>query len=43
MMDTYRQDGAAHVYWLTVPTPRDPARRPIAEAVNAAIEVAAQP
>ena len=24
VMDTYRQDGAAKVYWLTVPTPRDP-------------------
>ena len=24
VMDTYRQDGAAKVYWLTVMTPRDP-------------------
>ena len=42
-MNTYRQGGAARVYWLTVPTPRDPARQPIERAVNAAIEVAAQP
>jgi lysophospholipase L1-like esterase len=43
MMNTYRQDGVAHVYWLTLPTPRDPARASIARVVNAAIEVAAQP
>ena len=43
MMNTYRQGGAAKVYWLTVPTPRDPARQRIAHAVNRAIEVAAQP
>ena len=30
MMDTYRQGGGRSVYWLTVPTPRDPARQPIA-------------
>ena len=31
MMNTYRQNGAARVYWLTLPTPRDgrpPADRP---------------
>jgi hypothetical protein len=43
IMNTYRQDGAAHVYWLTLPAPRDPARQRIARVVNAAIEVAAQP
>jgi hypothetical protein len=43
MMETYRQDGKAQVYWLTVPTPRDSARQPIERAVNAAIKVAAQP
>ena len=42
-MNTYRQDGAARVYWLTLPLPAR--RRPaeVARAVNAAIEVAAQP
>jgi len=43
MMNTYREDGAARVYWLTLPTPRDPARAKISRVVNAAIEVAAQP
>jgi hypothetical protein len=43
MMNTYRQGGAARVYWLTVPTPRDPDRQRVEKAVNAAIEVAAQP
>jgi lysophospholipase L1-like esterase len=43
MMDTYRRDGAARVYWLTLPMPRDAKRQEIARAVNAAIEVAAQP
>jgi lysophospholipase L1-like esterase len=43
MMNTYRQAGAARVYWLTLPTPRDPARAQISLVVNAAIEVAAQP
>jgi lysophospholipase L1-like esterase len=43
MMDTYRQAGAARVYWLTLPTPRDPERQKIARTVNAAIAVAAQP
>ena len=41
MMNTYRQDGAARVYWLTLPAPRDPARQRISRAVNAAIAVAA--
>lgn len=43
MMDTYRQASAGRVYWLTVPTPRDPDRKPIEDAVNAAVKVAAQP
>jgi lysophospholipase L1-like esterase len=43
MMDTYRRKGAARVYWLTLPMPRDPARQKIARSVNAAIAVAAQP
>lgn len=43
IMNTYRQGGASHVYWLTLPAPRDPARQRIARVVNAAIEVAAQP
>ncbi len=43
MMDRYRQGGAARVYWLTLPFPRDKPRQEIARAVNAAIEVAAGP
>jgi hypothetical protein len=43
MADTYRQNGAARVYWLTLPTPRGSARQAIARVVNAAIAVAAQP
>jgi hypothetical protein len=43
MMDTYRRRGAARVYWLTLPMPRDPARQKIARSVNAAILVAAEP
>ena len=43
MMDTYRRDGDARVYWLTLPGPRDSASQEIARAVNAAIAVAAQP
>ena len=43
MMNTYRQGGEARVYWLTLPAPRDSERQEIARAVNAAIEVAAQP
>lgn len=43
MMDAYRRDGAARVYWLTLPLPRDPARREIARTVNAAIDAAAAP
>ena len=43
MMDTYRRDGAARVYWLTLPLPRDTRAQEIARTVNAAIAVAAQP
>ena len=43
MMNTYRRGGRARVYWLTLPAPRDNDRQRIARAVNAAIEVAAQP
>ena len=39
MANTYRQNGMARVYWLTLPTPREAARRSIARVVNAAIEV----
>jgi lysophospholipase L1-like esterase len=43
MMDTYRRDGAARVYWLTIPTPRDDDLAEITRAVNAAIDVASVP
>jgi hypothetical protein len=43
MMNTYRQAGAARVYWLTLPAPRDPTRREVARVVNAADVVAAEP
>jgi lysophospholipase L1-like esterase len=43
MMDTYRRAGAARVYWLTLPAPRDPRRQTVSRAVNAAVKVAAQP
>lgn len=42
MMGTYARDGDGHVYWLTVPTPRDPARQEIAAAVNTAIRAAGE-
>ena len=41
MMDNYLSGGVQRVYWLTVPTQRDPARKPIADAVNEAVEQAA--
>jgi lysophospholipase L1-like esterase len=41
--NTYRQNGIAHVYWITLPTPREPARQTIARVVNAAIPVAVAP
>jgi hypothetical protein len=43
MTNTYRRDGAARVYWITVPTPRDPDRQKISRVVNAAIGVAVAP
>ncbi|MBA2517455.1 MAG: DUF459 domain-containing protein [Solirubrobacterales bacterium] len=43
MIDTYRQGGRAHVYWVTVMTPRDADHARISNVVNAAIAVAAQP
>jgi lysophospholipase L1-like esterase len=43
MMDTYRRAGAARVYWLTLPAPREGDRADIARAVNAAIGVGAVP
>jgi lysophospholipase L1-like esterase len=43
LIDNYRQNGAAKVYWLTVPTARDPDRKPITDAVNAAVLAAAAP
>ncbi len=42
VMDNYRQDGAAKVYWLTVMTPRDADAARVDTVVNAAIRVAAQ-
>jgi lysophospholipase L1-like esterase len=42
VMNTYRQGGAARVYWLNLPMPRDSARQQIARSVNAAIAVAAE-
>jgi lysophospholipase L1-like esterase len=41
MMDNYLDGGVERVYWLTVPTQRDPARKPIADDVNQAIREAA--
>lgn len=43
MMDTYRRDGDARVYWLTLPMPRSVPRQKVARTVNAAIAVAAAP
>ena len=43
MIATYRRGGATRVYWVTVPTPRDPDRQEIERVVNAAISVAAEP
>jgi lysophospholipase L1-like esterase len=43
LMENYAQQGAAKVYWLTVPTARDPDRAPITDAVNAAVYAAAVP
>ena len=43
MMDNYLQGGVERIYWLTVPTQRDPARKPIADDVNQAIRAEAAP
>ena len=43
VMDTFRQSGAAKVYWLTVMTPRDDDAARVSRVVNAAVKVAAQP
>ncbi len=43
MMNTYRQAGLARVYWLTLPTPRERVRQQVANVVNAAIDVGAEP
>jgi hypothetical protein len=43
MADTYRQAGAARVYWVTIPTPRAANRQAVQRVVNAAIRVAVQP
>jgi hypothetical protein len=43
MMNTYRQGGAARVYWLNLPVPRDPDRQLITRSVNLALAVAAEP
>jgi lysophospholipase L1-like esterase len=43
MMNTYRQSGAARVYWLNLPVPRDHGRQVISRSVNQAIAVAAEP
>ena len=41
MIDNYIADGESRLYWLTLPTQRDPARGPIADTVNRAIAEAA--
>ncbi len=41
MMDAYTQDPKARVYWIAIPTPRDPDRQKVARSVNAAVRVAA--
>ncbi|MDX6582419.1 MAG: uncharacterized protein QOI10_1603 [Solirubrobacterales bacterium] len=43
VMDNFRHDGAAKVYWLTVMTPRDDDAARVDKMVNAAVKVAAQP
>lgn len=43
MMNTYRRGGAARVYWLRLPLPRERSRQEIVRAVNEAIDVAAVP
>jgi hypothetical protein len=43
VMNTYRQNGDAKVYWLTVMMPRDPEGQRVMRMVDAAIGVAAEP
>jgi hypothetical protein len=43
MMDTYRQDGAARVYWINVPKSRANVRNETSTVVNEAVRVAAVP
>jgi uncharacterized protein len=43
VMNTFRQNGDAKVYWLTVMTPRDAGAQRVQRMVNASIEAAAQP
>jgi hypothetical protein len=42
MMGTYRRGGLGRVYWLTIPTPRDPKRKAIYDQVNKALKAAAK-
>lgn len=41
LMTAYLRNGAGHVLWLRLPTPRDPRRQPPTTAVNAAVTAAA--
>jgi hypothetical protein len=41
--NTFRQNGRARVYWISLPTPRAANRQRVARVVNAAIAVAAEP
>jgi lysophospholipase L1-like esterase len=43
VMNTFRQGGAARVYWLLLPAPRDPARQKISRTVNLADTAASDP
>lgn len=43
LMETWRRDGAAKIYWVLVPRQRDEARLQIQTVVNAGIEAAAAP
>ena len=43
MMDTFRQDGEARVYWMVVPAPRDGDHQEVTHAVNRAVDVATSP
>jgi hypothetical protein len=43
MMNTYRRDGDAIIYWLSLPLPRDKDLATIVRVVNAAVRAAATP